>query len=66
MKHHGSTQSRITSCDFQTYPQLYDHAARVLRHKEDLPFLELEGRGKKKTFGYTFEGITGSVAQVST
>ena len=51
--------------DLQTYPQLYERAARVLHHKEELPFLELEGKGKKKTTGYTLKGITGDIAQVS-
>ena len=51
--------------DFHTYSQLYERAARVLHNKGDLPFLELEGRDKKKTSGYTFEGTTGSATLIS-
>ena len=61
----GALKVGLLVGDFQTYLQLYDRASRVLRHKKDLPFLEFEGRGKKKTSGYTFEGIIGSTTQVS-
>ena len=62
----GALRAGLLVSDLQTYPQLYERATRILRNKEDLPFLELDGRGKKKTSGYTLEGIMGSVAPVST
>ena len=50
--------------DLHTYPQLYERAARILRHQRDLPFLEPKERGKKKASSHTLEGITGDIAQV--
>ena len=48
--------------DFHTYPQLYEQAAKVMCNREELPFLELEEKNRKKTVGHTVEGVTGSMA----
>ena len=58
--------------DFHTYPQLYERAAKVIHNKEDLPFLDLEGKGRRKIAGHTVvaghivERVMGSMAQLST
>ena len=49
----GALRAGLLVGDFHTYPQLYERAARVIRNKEDLPFLELEGKGRRKTAGHT-------------
>ena len=62
----GALRVGLLVNDFHTYPQLYERAAKVIRNKEDLPFLDLEGKSQRKTAGHTVEGITGSMAQLST
>ena len=62
----GMLRAGLLVGDFHTYPQLYERAAKVMRNREELPFLELEGKNRKKTAGHTVEGVTRSMAQLST
>ena len=62
----GALRTGLLVGDFHTYPQLYERAAKVLHNKEDLPFLELEAKNRKKTARHTIEGVTGSMAQLTT
>ena len=62
----GALRTKLLVGDFHTYPQLYERTVKVICNKEDLPFLELEGKGRRKTAGHTIEGVTGSMAQLST
>ena len=62
----GALRAGLLVGDFHAYPQLYERAAKVIRNKEDLPFLKLEGKGRRKTMGHTIEGVTRSMAQLST
>ena len=62
----GALRARLLVGDFHTYPQLYDRAAKVMRNREELPFLELEAKNRKKTAGHTIEDVTGNMAQLTT
>ena len=61
----GALRAGLLVSDFHTYPQLYERATRVLHNKDELPFLEPEGKGRKKTTGHTIEGIIGSMVQLT-
>ena len=57
---------KLSSLVFYPGTELYERAKKVIRNKKDLPFLELEGKGQRKTTEHTLEGVTGSMVQLST
>ena len=61
----GALRAGLLVGDFHTCPQLYKWAAKVMRNREELPFLELEAKNRKTTVGHTIEGVTGNMAQLT-
>ena len=44
----GALRAGLLVSDFHMYPQLYERVVRVLRNKDELPFLEPEEKGRKE------------------